>query len=259
MTVEAQTLGGKRASGQAAVRQRPWIGPGGYLFLLLWTLALVLLAPAERTFLAAGVALAAGLLCHHRRVAPARGGGAGSNRARLRTRWLFLACLMLLPALISAVEMGPGRQPRLTSWAPVAEGARLFVRALVIMVAVNGFAGAVSIAEIAAFFERAGVRGLGFALGVAANLLPILQQTVRSTWDSMRMRGGFRRHRRHHLRLFLTTLVYTTLRRAEVIALAAETRAYAPEKSHPAPLPRGTLDLALVVAGSGLGLLLLLS
>ena len=260
MTVDVRRWSAKQhiaqpARGPAAEQRR--LGPAGYLFLLLWTLALVLLVPAERTFLAAGIALLAGFACHGLAATPARRWRPVGGRRLHRYPWLLFAGLMLFPALVAAVEIGPGWQPRIASWAPMADGARMLVRALVIMVAVNRFAATVSIGEIAAFFERAGVHGLGFALGVAVNLFPILRQTLSSTWGSMRMRGGFRRHHLRHLRLFMTTLVYTTLRRAETIALAAETRAYSPEKSHPVPLPRGSLDAWLLVAGSGLFLLLL--
>lgn len=257
MTAEAEGWAGKRTTGQIerkVNRERPWVGPIGHLFLLLWTLSLVLLAPPERTFLAAAIALLAGLACQQLKSAAGPATRAGAPGFR-RYRWLFFAALMTLPTLVSAVEIGPGWQPRVASWAALADGARMVVRAVVIMVAVNRFAGAVSIGEVAAFFERTGIQGLGFALGVAVNLLSILRQTMRSTWDSMRMRGGFRRHR---LRLFLTTLVYTTLRPAEEIALAAETRAYSPQNAHPAPLSRGSLDGTVIVAGSGLFLALLL-
>lgn len=255
MTVEARSWSGKQAAEQPGEGERRF-GPLGYLFLLLWTVALVLVVPPERTLLAAALALLAGIACHSGRVTQKAGKGT-TGRGWRRSRWLLFAGMMALPYLVAAVEVGPGAQPPAVSRAVLADGLRMVVRAAVIMVAANQFAGAVSIGEIAALFERAGAQGLGFALGVAVNLLPLLRQTIGSTWASMRMRGGFRRRRLHHLRLFLSTLLFSTLRRAEMIALAAETRAYSPEKSQPVPLPRGTLDLSLLVAASALFLILL--
>lgn len=258
MTLEAQSWSGQRAAEQPAAErpeERAWVGPVGYLFLLLWTLVLVLLAPPDYTFVAAGIALLANVVFRY--LPTGKSTTAPVWRGFRLRRLLLFAGLMILPALISAVEVGPDAQVRAVSGAVLADGARMLVRALVIMVAVNQFANTVSIGEIAALFERAGLHGLGFALGVAVNLFPILRHTMSNTWGSMRMRGGFRRQRLHHLRLFLTTLVYTTLRRAEMIALAAETRAYSPENSHPAPLTRGVLDRYMVVAGTAIVLLTL--
>jgi energy-coupling factor transporter transmembrane protein EcfT len=260
MTVEARSWPEQRTAnpaGTAVSTEARRFGPPGYLFLLLWTLALVLLVPPERTLLAAAVALLAGIAC--RQVQAGTGSSLSHTRGGFRRgRWLLFGGLMMVPVLISAVEIGPGWQVEAVAWDALGEGVRMLVRALVIMSAANSFATSVSVSEIAALFERAGVRGLGFALGVAVNLLPVLQQTMRSTWHSMRMRGGFRRQRLQHLRLFLATLIVTTLRRAETIALAAETRAYTPEDSHPVPIANGTLDASLMVTGTGIFLLLVL-
>ncbi len=80
------------------------------------------------------------------------------------------------------------------------------------------------------------------------NLLPGLRQSIHNTWHSLWMRGGLRRQRWHALKYFLTTVMANALRQGEEIALAAEARAYTPERSRVAPVKRGSLDSLLIGA-----------
>src|SRR5690606_10476560 len=123
---------------------------------------------------------------------------------------------------------------------------RTVLRAFVILVAVDGLTAAVDVSQIAALFERAGFQGLGFAVGVALNLLPILRETTTITWQSLRMRGGLRRQPLRGLRYFFVTVISSALRRATDIALAAEARAYTPANSRPTPLQSAPADKPLV-------------
>jgi energy-coupling factor transporter transmembrane protein EcfT len=144
------------------------------------------------------------------------------------------------------------------SMAGLMNGLQMIVRAVVILVAVDGFSGAVEIGEVAGLAERLGLRGLGFSIGVAFNLLPALRQATANTWHSLWMRGGLRRKRLRSLRLMLVTILTSALQRGDEIALAAEARAFTPERSRAIPLRRGRLDgwLALPLLGILLAILL---
>ena len=97
--------------------------------------------------------------------------------------------------------------------------------------------------------ERAGLQGLGFSLGVAANQLPNLRQSSTNAWHSLRMRGGMRAQWWRGLQLLLLTILTNALRRSEDIVLAAEARAFRPDCSRAAPLRIGRLDWWLIPVG----------
>ena len=67
------------------------------------------------------------------------------------------------------------------------------MRAGVILVAVNGLTASIHISTLAGLFERLGLHGLGFAMGVALNLPPALQQSAANAWHSLKIRGGLQR------------------------------------------------------------------
>jgi energy-coupling factor transporter transmembrane protein EcfT len=133
------------------------------------------------------------------------------------------------------------------------------LRALSVALAVGGFAYAVSVDEMAWLFEMAGLKGLGFAVGVAFNLLPTLEQIARNAYEAMRLRGGFqRRGARHfqsdgHLRMLLVTIIVNALRRGDEVVEAAEARAFRPDGPRRESLPLGQADLTLVVVLIALG------
>ncbi len=212
------------------------LGSLGHIFLLAWMLSLVLLVPQERIWLGAGMCFAvdAGLY-------PA------SFRRLLRGRTLLLLAMILFASLLfSGLETDSVILGIPYSAASLANGLQMVLRAVVILVAVDGFSTAVEIGEIAGLSERLGLRGLGFSIGVAFNLLPALRQSGSNTWHSMWMRGGLRSRPLRSLRLMLVTMLTNALRRGDEIALAAEARAFTPERSRAIPLKRGTLDLPLV-------------
>ncbi len=226
----------------------PAPGAAARLFLFGWSLAIVLLAPAARMWPAAALALLAAALFYP-----------GAIRRALRPRWVILLALMALPSLLlpgqPAVQIG--------EWGALShEGLlaalRTALRAFVILVAVDGLTASVDVAQIAALFERSGLKGLGFALGVALNLLPILRDTTTITWQSLRMRGGLRRRPLRGLRYFFVTVISSALRRAADIALAAEARAYTPANSRPAALHTTAVDGPLMALATLLFVALLL-
>ena len=75
-----------------------------------------------------------------------------------------------------------------------------------------------------------------------------LQQSSLHAWQSLRMRGGLRQKKWRGLRLLVVTIITNALRRAEEIALAAESRAFSPDTCRPAPLPIKPLDRLLLPA-----------
>ena len=69
-------------------------------------------------------------------------------------------------------------------------GIKMTLSAVVILMAADGLASSMDITEVAGLFERLGLQGLGFSLGVAANQLPNLRQSSTNAWHSLRMREG---------------------------------------------------------------------
>ena len=132
------------------------------------------------------------------------------------------------------------------------------LRLWVTLMAVDGFTSAVDIIQVAGLFERLGLHGLGFSLGVAVNLLPGLRQSSTNAWHSLWMRGGLRQQRWRGLQLFLLTTVSGALRRAEETALAAEARAYTPQRTSPGINPAAYMPRAKMKLGWLDGLIILI-
>lgn len=217
-------------------RRRPILNFGiwGYLLLFVWLLTLTLLFSGNRMkvvfLLSLGIAVLVYPTTIHRLI---------------HWRWLVFLGFLLIPNML-------WNGPRDTQWIGVSisstglqNGLTMAMRAFVIILTVDGVSTSVSISEIAGLFERVGIRGLGFALGIAVNLLPILRQNAMQTWHSLWLRGGFRKNRFQSVRLFLVTVISNTLRRASDIGLAAEARAFSPDRTRPLPLKTGNADILL--------------
>jgi energy-coupling factor transporter transmembrane protein EcfT len=216
------------------------IGSPGHLTVFLWSLAVILVAPQEMGVfpILACMLLLSGLY-------------PSAFRRLLQPRWLGLLSVLFLINLI----FGVGEPDRLIWGLPVSmvrltDGLLMTFRAIVILVAAEGLSASVGITEVAGLFERLGLRGLGFSLGVAANLLPTLRQSSTNAWHSLWMRGGFRAQRWRGLQLLTLTVFGNALRRSEEIVLAAEARAFRPERSRTLPLRSGKLDRWLILAAS---------
>ena len=231
---------GARRLGAAAARRPAGqrLGTGGHLAILAWSLAMVMLVPAERIHLAAVACLAAAALAYPL-----------SLRRLLRPRWLLLLALLAMPPMFLLREPGAPFSPGLSP-AGVVAGLQIAVRFVVVVVVVDGFTAAVDVAAIAGLLERVGLKGLGFSMGVALNLLPALQQSAGNAWHSLWMRGGLRRGRLRALRLLLVTVVSNALRHGEEIALAAEARAFSPDNARPLPVRSGRLDWLVAALAS---------
>jgi energy-coupling factor transporter transmembrane protein EcfT len=229
----------KRLAGWlAGTRLQPRIGTLGHLGLFLSSLGLVMLAPQTRILPAAAVCLALGVWLYPQAV-----------RGCLRLRWLVLMGLLALPPVLFLGEIDRAVLGIPYSSEGLLAGTQIALRMLVVLVAVQGFTSAVDISAIAGLFERLGLHGLGFSLGVALNLLPVLQESATHTWHSLWMRGGLRRQRWRGLQLLLVTVMTNALRRAEEIALAAECRAFSPQRARAFPLKSGRFDWAILLVG----------
>lgn len=226
-------IGSESVRGLATkVAKRPFLGTPGRLVVFFWSLAMVLFMPAERLFLAAGVTLLCLAVLY-----PA------SLRRLFRWRWLIFSLLLVLPILFwSGETTSPDTMERL------ALGLQMVLRMIVVIVSVDGLSTAVDIAEVAGLLERFGLRGLGFAVGVAINLLPALRRSGQAAWYSLRMRGGLRAQWWRGLQLLLVTILMNGLRQAENVALAAEARAFSPDRAVALPIRRSAYDGYLAVA-----------
>lgn len=216
----------------------PQLGTYGHLAVFGWLLALVMLQPGGQILISGGLCLVVAVLLYP-----------NALRDTLRLRWLALLLLLALPPVffLDAYDASLAGIPYSTEG--LLAGGQIAVRFVVVLVAVQGFTGAVDIPTLAGLLERLGLHGLGFSIGVALNLLPSLQQSSRDAWYTLRMRGGLRRQRWRGLQLLVITIVTNALRRAEDIALAAEARAFAPERAQALPIRRGKLDWVPFVFG----------
>jgi energy-coupling factor transporter transmembrane protein EcfT len=137
-------------------------------------------------------------------------------------------------------------------------GVWMVTRALSIALAAAAFARMVSVAQMAQLFEGLRLKGLGFALGVATNVLPTIRETIDTSYHAMRLRGGFRSRRLHTLKLLLVTVIAGSLQRGDDIVWAAEARAFDPARSQGQPIVIARADVALAAYMGALALVLLI-
>lgn len=218
---------------------KPLVGSLGHLVIFLWSLGVVLLTQIRGGFLLAGICVMFLALIYP-----------SALRRILRPRWLIL----LLILLVVSILFGSGKLDRELWGFPVSSeniivGVKMTLSAIIILIAADGLASSMDITEVAGVFERLGLQGLGFSLGVAANQLPNLRQSSTNAWHSLRMRGGMRAQWWRGLQLLLLTILTNALRRSEDIVLAAEARGFRPERSRTAPLRIGRLDWWMIPAG----------
>ena len=224
---------------------RERLGTAGHLGCFLAALLAAVLLGGARAGLALALSLGLALLFHP------------SALRIVRSRMLWMLVVLLLAS--GALWLGPPdtRVGRIViSSAGLTAGLWMALRALAILIATRGLAASTSPGELAGLLERAGVRGLGFTLGVAVNLLPALERSSCRTWDTLRMRGGLRHRRRMTLRLATLTVMSNALRRADEIAIAAEVRGFGLQRARALPLRRGRLDGPVIASLAALVALL---
>jgi energy-coupling factor transporter transmembrane protein EcfT len=174
----------------------------------------------------------------------------GAFRPLVRPRWVVLCTILILPSIFLAGPLDRSILGISYSSQGLLATFYALLRMVVIFLAVSVFTSAVEISALAGVFEKLGLHGLGFSMVVAMNLLPSLQQSALSTWRVLQMRGGFRHQRWKGLRLITITVITQALNRAEEIALAAEVRAFTPEKARAYPIAHGKLDGMIIAAST---------
>lgn len=210
------------------------LGTYSHLALFAWSIFLVMLAPARLLPWLAAICLTVAIAVYRR-----------SFHKIVRFHWLAMLVLLALPPVFFVGELDRNWAGIPYSSTGLLTAVQIAVRLVVVLIYVDGFTSSVDISSIGGLFERAGLRGLGFSIGVAFNLLPALQQSSLTAWRSLWMRGGLRKKRWRGIRLLTITVVGNAITRAEEIALAAEARAYAPEKSRALPVKKGRWDRAI--------------
>lgn len=193
------------------------MGTGGYLACLIFAMVVAVLAQGWRLAIACVIVLLLAAIFFPK----------GLRVLKDRRFLLFLLFVLIPPSLLLEPKTLTVGFVDL-SQAGLAIGVNMALRATTIAVAVAGFSAAVSIGELSRLLEQVGFKGLGFSLGVAMNILPIIRETISTVYQALRMRGGFRRRRLHAFRLLLVTIVVHTLRHADNIVDAAEARAFSP-------------------------------
>jgi len=212
------------------------LGTISYLVIFVWSMGIVMLAPAEHLLLVGGLCFLVAALVYPR-----------SFRRIIRLRWLVMIALLAIPPLFFLGDLDRSILGISYSSQGLTSSLQILMRIVVVLIAVDGFTGSVDIASIAGLLERFGLHGLGFSMGVALNLLPSLQISAINTWHSLWMRGGLRRQRWRGIRLLLLTIISNALRRTEEIALAADGRAFCPDQCRAILLRTGSLDWTVTV------------
>lgn len=105
-------------------------------------------------------------------------------------------------------------------------GAGMSLRALCLLVLFQVVLGGLSATRMIGVFRSRGLKGLGFALGVAQSMLSTLMETSLTVVHTLRLRGGFRRRPLFSCKLFVVTVISSTLRHAEDIVHAASARGF---------------------------------
>jgi energy-coupling factor transporter transmembrane protein EcfT len=214
------------------------LGAVGYLGIFTFSVFAVMVTPARQLPWATAICLLIALLVYPH-----------AFHSLMRLRWLGMIILLALPPVFLLGDLDRSLAGIPYSSQGLLSGMQIALRILVVLVAIQGLTSSVDISSVAGLLERAGLHGLGFSVGVALNLLPALHQSALNAWRSLWMRGGLRQQRGRGLRLLAVTVIAGALSRAEEIALAAEARAYSPERSRSMPIRIGKWDWAILALG----------
>lgn len=212
-------------------RSKTTLGTYGHLAIFGWMLTMILLTADYLVAVAGVLCLLVSALIYPYQLTQI-----------LRLRWLIWLLLLVVPTVFFLGEHDSVFAGISYSSEGLAVGLQIAVRFIILMLAIQNLATAVDVSTMAGLLERFGLRGLGFALGVALNLLPSLQTSAIQAWYTMKMRGGLRKQRWRSCRLLVITIITNALKRADDVSLAAELRAFSPEKPRPFPIQHGSLD-----------------
>ncbi len=200
-----------------------WPGPGSYLLFLMWVLCLTAILPAGQMLFLLTTVLLFGLL----------NGGRGLSPLRRARFWItILSIIAISPWILGQADeaWGPWRLSR----EGLVMGLEMALRATCLLLAFSVSIRGLSPGEMVRLFEGVGLKGLGFALGVALNLLTTLGATIEAAYHTIRLRGG---HRRPWLalKLLLITTIANALRYGDDVVKAASARGFDPGVQHPQP------------------------
>lgn len=198
------------------------VGTYGHLAIFIWLLAMATIVP-QRNLLAGAV------LC----LLVVAGMYPAVFKQIFNLRLVLFGLILMLPPVFMMGEADGALLGLSYSSEGLLAGLQAGVRFWVVLLAVFGFTQSVDISSIAGTFEKFGLQGLGFSVGVALNLVPSLRDAAVKSWYSLKMRGGFRKQWLRGIQLYFVVVMTNALRQAEEIALAAESRAFSPEKSRP--------------------------
>ena len=222
--------------------------PISFLAFLGWSLLLVAVLPDRLSWLLLMAVVAFGWF----------NGGSGLRALARRRFWVFILSILALSPLIlgeADVRYGWLRFSR----TGLETGLWMALRAATLTLAFSVSLGSLTVTQMMHLFESIGLRGLGFALGVALNIGPVLRDVIEAAYHTIRLRGGFRRPI-SNAPLFLVTMIANSLRYGDDVVVAASARGFDPggPSSQVDPLA-GRVDRAFIagLAAVGAGLLLL--
>jgi energy-coupling factor transporter transmembrane protein EcfT len=222
------------------------LSPWGYLLFTAWAALMAVLVKGGWLAGLALIEVGFGLLYSRR----------GLQLLRRPRFWILVMAAVVSGSFLvgeSDTTLGPLH----LSQEGFAAGLEMAGRAFTLALAFNLGSGALSLSDIVTVFGRLGLRGLGFAIALAMNLLTTLQEMATVTLQTIRLRGGMRRPWMA-LQLFLVTTVANTLRYRDDIVNAAAVRAFDPNKGQPLPLPLRLSDLLLLTVLAGCSGILLI-
>lgn len=222
-------------------------GPGSYLAFLLWALLMVAALPGPHLLPVTAAILLFAVMT----------GGRGLRIFARPRFWLFILFILALsPFLLGEPDLRWGMLG--LSRDGLTAGCWMALRAMSMMLAFSAVLEALTVSQLINLFDQLGLRGLGFALGVALNLLLTLQDVVGAAYHTIWLRGGWRRPLRNG-QLFLVTVIANALRYGDDIVRAATARGFdpaaKPKKQRPNRL-LGRFDrvflIGLVASAAGL-------
>lgn len=176
-----------------------------------------------------------------------------------RKTWILLLSLVLISAFTLGEKDLAWGFLRLSS-AGLRAGIEMSLRGLAILLAFAASIGALSVSALSQLFEKMGMKGLGFALGVAMNMTTVLGEVSSTAYHTLRLRGGFRRPRFliEDTRLLLLGIFTNALRHGDDVVLAASARAYDPARAAGEQIPFYAGDALLILVLLAMSLIMAL-
>ena len=221
------------------------IGPVSRVAFLVWAVALTALLPDGQLVPLLAIVVTFGFL-------EGRGGLSPLVKARF---WIVMLSVVALSSLVLGdrdMTLGPLALSR----GGLETGLWMAVRAICLTLAFSVSLGSMPASEMVGLFESMGLKGLGFALGVALNLLSVLSEIIEITYHTVRLRGGLRRPW-VALRLFLVTVISNALRYGDDVVVAASARGFDPATRREAIAVFRWADGAFALGLVGLGAFML--